>query len=35
VPVRVSLKYIWDAFIEKISSFIFSIRGLPYGPNLK
>jgi hypothetical protein len=32
LPVQVSLKYIWEALMEKISSFIFSIRGFPYVP---
>jgi hypothetical protein len=32
VPIQVSLKDIWEAFMEKISSFIFSIRGFPFVP---
>ena len=32
VSVQVSLKYIWQALMEKLSSFIFSIRGFPYVP---
>ena len=31
-PVQGSLKDLWEALVEKISLFIFSIRGFPYVP---
>jgi hypothetical protein len=31
-PVKGSLKDLWEALVEKISLFIFSIRGFPFVP---